>query len=171
MSLSDYALNLLLVALVLRQIRGKRLTVVSLAWPVGIVVIAAVEYLHGVPAAGNDLELVGAGVLVGGTLGGLCGLFTRIHRLPDRALVAKATGLAAALWVLGTGARMAFALYAQNGGGPAIGRFSVAHDITGARAWTAALVLMALAEVLGRTAILGARMVHAAPTCTLPVDR
>lgn len=170
MSPGDYALNLLLVALVLRQIRGKRLTAVSLAWPVGIVTLAGVEYLHGVPAAGNDLELAGAGVLVGATLGGLCGLFTRIHRLPDRALVAKATGMAAALWILGTGARMAFALYAENGGGPEIGRFSVAHDITGARAWTAALVLMALAEVLGRTAILGARMLNAAPAAVPSAD-
>jgi hypothetical protein len=52
---------------------------------------------------------------------------------------------------------MAFAIWASNGGGPALGRFSAAHHITSATAWTAALVLMALAEVLVRTGLLWVR--------------
>lgn len=157
MSIEDYALNLALVAIVVRQVRGKRLTPIGLLWPVALVVAAAVKYLHGVPTAGNDLDLVFAGAASGALLGSLCGVFTRIHRLPDRTLLAKATGLAAVLWVLGVGARMAFAFYAEHGGGPEIARLSTAYDITNAQAWTAALVLMSLAEVLGRTALLAIR--------------
>ena len=48
------------------------------------------------------------------------------------------------MWVAGVGARMAFAFAATHGAGPAIGRFSVAHHITGSGAWVAALVMMAL---------------------------
>jgi hypothetical protein len=158
----DYALNLLLVAAVVRQMRGKKLTAVGLLWPIGLVVVAAIEYLHSIPSAGDDLELALAGAAIGATLGCLCGLFTRIHRLPDDSLVAKATGAAAVLWVLGIGARMAFALYAENGGGPSVARFSAVHHITSAAAWTAALILMALTEVIGRTAVLGGRAYRAA---------
>ncbi len=157
MSVEDYALNLVLVAVVIRQIRGRKLTAIGLLWPVGLVVFAAVEYLHGLPTSGNDLTLVVAGAIVGGTLGCLCGLLTRIHRLPDESLLAKATAAAALLWVLGVGARMGFAVYAENGGGPAIARFSAAHHITSAAAWTACLLLMSLSEVLGRTALLATR--------------
>jgi hypothetical protein len=156
-SLEDYTLNLLLVAVVIRQVRGKKLTPVGLLWPVGLVVAAGVEYLHGIPTAGNDLPLAAGGALLGAVLGCLCGLFTRIHRLPDNTLLAKATGLAALLWVLGVGARMGFALYAENGGGPAIAQFSATHHITSAAAWTACLLLMSLTEVLGRTALLATR--------------
>jgi hypothetical protein len=161
MTPGDYALNLLLVAAVVRQMRGKKLTAVGLLWPVGLVVLAAVEYLHSIPSAGNDLELALAGALIGATLGCLCGLLTRIHRQPDHSLLAKATGAAAVLWVLGVGARMAFALYAENGGGPSVAHFSAIHHITGAAAWTAGLILMSLTEVLGRTAVLAARALRA----------
>jgi hypothetical protein len=157
LSLEDYAVSLLLVAVVIRQVRGKKLTAVGLAWPVGLVVWAAVEYLQGIPTAGNDLPLELGGALLGAVLGCLCGLFTRIHRLPDDSLQAKATGVAALLWVLGVGARMGFALYAENGGGPRIAQFSATHHITSAAAWTACLLLMSLTEVLGRTALLAGR--------------
>jgi hypothetical protein len=52
---------------------------------------------------------------------------------------------------------MAFVFAAYHGLGPAIGRFSAAHDITSKQAWAAALVMMALADVLTRLAVLFAR--------------
>ncbi|MDX6392975.1 MAG: hypothetical protein QOJ73_4038 [Streptosporangiaceae bacterium] len=157
MSIGDYALNLVLVALVVRQVSGKKLTLIGLTWPVVLVVGAGVKYLHGVPTSGNDLALVTTGGVLGTTLGCLCGLCTRIHRQPDGGLLAKATGLAALLWILGIGARVAFAIYAENGGATTIAQFSTRYSISGAPAWTACLVLMSLTEVLGRTALLGAR--------------
>ena len=157
MSLADYGVNLLLVALVIRQIRGKKLTAFGLLWPVGLVAWAGETYLHAIPTAGNDVPLILTGALTGAVLGCACGLLTRIHRQPDGTLVAKATSIAALLWVLGVGARMGFALYAQNGGGPAIARFSADNHITSGAAWTACLILMSLTEVLGRTALLATR--------------
>jgi hypothetical protein len=60
---------------------------------------------------------------------------------------------------------MAFAFAATHGAGPAIGRFSIAHHITGSGAWVAALVMMALADVLTRLAVvyLRGRRLTAAP--------
>ncbi len=166
MSAGDYALNALLIAVVIRQIRGKRLTVVGLIWPIALVAIAGVKYLHGIPTAGNDVPFVVAGGLVGIGLGTGAGLLTEIRELPAGGLLARATASAAVLWTLGTGARMGFAVFAQNGGSAAIARFSAANHITGAGAWTACLVLMALAEVVGRTAALAWRAwrVRAAPS-------
>jgi glyoxylase-like metal-dependent hydrolase (beta-lactamase superfamily II) len=39
------------------------------------------------------------------------------------------------------------------GAGPAIAAFIIAHHITGSAAWTAALVMMALADVLTRLVV------------------
>jgi len=58
------------------------------------------------------------------------------------------------MWIGGVGARLAFAVAASNGAGPAIARFSVAHHNTGSAAWVAALVMMALADVLTRLAVI-----------------
>jgi len=57
------------------------------------------------------------------------------------------------MWITGVGARMVFYFAATHGAGPAIARFSIAHHITGSAAWTAALVMMALADVLTRLAV------------------
>ena len=38
--------------------------------------------------------------------------------------------------------------------GPAIARFGIAHHITGSAAWVAALVMMALADVLTRLVVI-----------------
>src|SRR5438270_893984 len=86
-------------------------------------------------------------VVPGAVLEAGAGVLTQIRRLPDDRLLAKATIPAALLWVAGTGARMEFAVFAENGGAAAIARFSTANRITGAAAWTACLLLMALAEV------------------------
>ena len=70
------------------------------------------------------------------------------------------------MWIGGVGARLAFAIAAGNGAGPAIARFSIAHHITGSAAWIAALVMMALADVLTRLAVIylrGRRLAAAAP--------
>jgi hypothetical protein len=155
MSTTDYLLNGALIALVVLQLRGRRLTARSLLLPVAIVVFAAVEYLHGIPTAGNDLTLALVGAFAGVALGTACGLATRVFRRADGATVAKAGPLAAALWVAGIGSRIAFALYSSHGGGREIERFSTAHHITSVEAWVACLILMALCEVLTRTATIG----------------
>ena len=171
MSLTDYVLDIALIALVLLQVRGTRVTPRSLLLPFVIVGWAAANYLKGVPTAGNDLLLVGGCVAVGALLGGLCALFTSVRSGSNGTPVAKAGVLAAALWIVGVGARFAFQLYATHGGGPAIGRFSVAHDITSSEAWAAALILMALAEVVFRQGIIAVKAFALQPRSAVEEER
>jgi hypothetical protein len=157
MSLSDYAIDIALIAVVLLQIRGRRLTTRALLLPVILVGYVAVNYLHSVPTAGNDLLLVVATASVGAMLGLLSGLFTNLRAGRDGIPYAKAGLVAATLWVVGTGTRLAFQVYASHGGSAAIGRFSAAHHITSGQAWVAALILMAMGEALARTGVLALR--------------
>jgi hypothetical protein len=157
MTFTDYLIDISLIGIVLFQVRGRRLTTRALLLPVGIVAYVAYTYLRSVPTAGNDLFLVAGCAALGALLGGLAGRFTTVRADAEGFAVAKAGVAAAALWILGTGGRLAFQVYASHGGGPAIERFSVSHDITSAAAWTAALILMALCEAVVRTGILGWR--------------
>jgi len=157
MTTSEYLLNGLLVLVVVRQLRGKRLAGANLYIPLALVAYAAFRFLHSVPTAGNDLWLALTGAAAGLVLGTLCALYTRVYPDHDGVPFARATAVAAALWIVGVGSRIAFSLYAQHGGGASIIRFSAHHDITTAQTWVAALVLMALTEVVSRTAILVAR--------------
>lgn len=69
--------------------------------------------------------------------------------------------MAGVLWVVGIGARMCarigFGHAVGHGAGPAITRFSIAHHITSGRACVAALVMMVLAELALRLAIMQLR--------------
>jgi hypothetical protein len=157
MTLNDYLIDIALIAVVLLQVRGRRLTTRSMLLPVLLVGLAAHSYLHSIPTAGNDLVLVIGCTAVGAILGGLCALATSLKRDGEGFVIAKAGFVAAALWILGVGTRFAFQLYASHGGGPALERFSASHDITSPAAWTAALVLMAIGEVLLRTGVIAWR--------------
>jgi hypothetical protein len=164
MSLTDYAIDIALISIVFLQMRGRRLTLRNLVLPIGIVAYVATSYLNGIPTAGNDLLLVMVGVGAGAILGLLSGLFTSVRLGPEGHPFAKAGLAAAGLWVLGTGTRLAFQVYSSHGGQGAIGRFSAAHGITSGEAWVAALILMALGEVLARTAVLALRAYNLAPS-------
>lgn len=154
MTLTDYLLDIGLIAVVLLQVRGRRLTFRSMLIPIGIVAWAASNYLHGIPTSHNNLVLIGGATLIGAVLGGLCALFTSVKRDSQGFLFAKAGFVAAAFWILGTGARLAFQLYATHGGESSIARFSSTHGITTINAWTAALIMMAIGEVVLRTGII-----------------
>ncbi len=157
MTFTDYAIDITLIALVILQIRGRRLTGRALLLPVVLVGYVAANYLHGIPTAGNDLIVVAGAATLGIALGVLCALFTTVKPGPDGHPVAKAGLIAAVLWVLGTGTRLAFQLYATHGGAGAIGRFSASHSITSSEVWVAALILMAMGEALARTGVLALR--------------
>jgi hypothetical protein len=156
-SATDYLINSILVLLVVRQILGTRLTPQTLLLPVAIVVGAVVYYHPSVPTAGNDVLLDVILTSAGLVLGALCALATHLRRGADGVPVAKAGAVAAVLWVTGIGARMAFAFAGTHGAGPALLRFSVAHQITSGDAWVAALFAMALAEVTARLTVLWLR--------------
>jgi hypothetical protein len=157
MTTTDYLINALFIGLVVLQVRGKRLTTLGLVLPLAVVAWVASQYLHTVPTAGNDLALIVVGVGAGLALGIGCAMATSLTRTPDGDAFAKAGLVAAVLWVLGIGARLAFTLYASHGGQRAIAHFSLAHHITSGQAWVSCLILMAVAEVVGRSAVLAQR--------------
>jgi hypothetical protein len=145
-----YLINALLVLLVVRQVREHQLDARALAVPVLAVAAAAVMFLHAVPAGGSDITLDLLCAAAGAAMGAIGGLATRLRPGPGGRPLGRAGVLAASMWIAGVGARMAFYFAATHGAGPAIAAFSIAHHITGSAAWTAALVMMALADVTAR---------------------
>ncbi len=109
--------------------------------------------------AGNDVNLEASLACTGAALGIAAGFATSIRRLGSGAF-AKAGALAAVLWVLGIGARVAFSLWVSHGGQTTVARFSALHHITSGHAWAAAFILMAMIEVAARTGILYAKTVR-----------
>ena len=153
-NITTYLISASLILLVIRQIREHPLDARSLATPVLAVGAAAVMFLHSVPAGGSDLALEAACVAAGAAMGAIGGLATRLRLGADGRPLGRAGWLAAGMWIGGVGARLVFAIAAGNGAGPAIARFSIAHHITGSSAWVAALVMMALADVLTRLVVI-----------------
>jgi hypothetical protein len=169
MSTTDYLINGLLVALVIRQVRGRPLSIKMLCVPLVIVAVFALEYLHGLPTSGPNLVLVLIGVGAGAVLGTGAGLLTRVFRGPDGSIWSKAGVAAAVLWVVGVGSRIAFELYVTHGGEKAVERFSAAHGITNINAWVDGLILMSLVEVVCRTTVIGLRFFRMHRADAVPV--
>lgn len=157
MSTTDYVIGAILVLIVLRQIRWRRQTVANLIYPLVLVGAAAAYYLKSIPTQGNDTTLYLALAALGAVLGVGGALATHMRRDQDGCPMSRAGWLAAAIWVVAMGSRMAFAYAATNGWGPTVVSFSIAHRITGAAAWTAALLMMAVAQVAIRIVFLRMR--------------
>ena len=156
MTTTDYLISAVLVLLVIPQVRGTRLNLRNLLLPLVLVGAAAAYYLKTVPTQGHDVALDVATVLAGVLIGAACAYTTRLRR-QNGVVIAKAGFIAAVLWIVGMAARTGFAYEANHGGRTAIVDFSRTEHITGASAWTAALVLMALAQVVARLVLLRVR--------------
>jgi hypothetical protein len=146
MTSTDWILDIALVLVVFRQIRWSRIDAIFLLVPIGIVSFVAYKYLDPIPTGGNDFLLIGAFAAVGTILGISGGLTTHVKFENGRTFV-RAGFAAATLWVLGMGARLAFAVWTEHSGGPTIARFSEQHHITSVQAWVSAMILMVLCEV------------------------
>lgn len=157
MTATDYLIDSALVLLVLLQIKERKLTTQTLIRPVIIVGIAVINYLHGIPTAGNDLVLVGIVATIGLLIGLASGQTLLMRRGSDGGVLVRAGWASAIFWVLGMGSRFAFAIWISHGGSPTIAHFSAQHSITSAEAWTVALLAMAVFEVCGRSLIMAAR--------------
>jgi hypothetical protein len=157
MGLEDWIISGGLILVIVRQLRGKHLTIVGLTWPVALVVWAAFEYLGRLPGYSSDWTLTAVLAVVGLLLGLGAGQFTRVY-LEDDKVMAKASALAATLWIAGMVSRLAFGLVALNGGAHAIARLSSRLDLHSQNTWPTALITMALCEVLSRTVILLVRL-------------
>ncbi len=157
MSTTQWILSIVLLAwALLRNVGTREVTRTTYLVPIVLVVVAAGFFLLPLPTAGNDLDLVVAFGFVGVLFGLAASAGTRLgHR--DGRLVATAGAGFASLWLVMIGGRIAFAEWANGTGARAVGTFSMDHAITGADAWTAALVVMALGMVLTRTVALALR--------------
>ncbi|MEY9873020.1 hypothetical protein ABH931_002501 [Streptacidiphilus sp. MAP12-33] len=153
MTTTDYLISAALVLLVIPQIRGTRQTLRNALLPLVAVGAAAAYYLKSFPTQGHDVQLYLIGGLVGAALGIACGAATRVSRVVDGAAVAKAGAAAAALWIVGMASRAGFEYWTSHSGASSIAHFSRDNLITGAAAWTAALLLMALTQVLARLVV------------------
>ncbi len=159
MSPVDYVIDILLIALVLRQIRRQPLTAGSIILPAVLIIAAGLNYLRPFRIGGSDLALIVLLTAVGTALGMLSGLATRVWR--DNGVIMSQAGVAAALlWIVGMAGRFGFAYYSTHGGRNEVAQFSIAHHITGDAVWMTALVLMAFGEVLARVLVLQIRRVR-----------
>jgi len=157
MTTTDYLIDSALILLVLLQIKERPITTRQLLRPVIIVGIAVASYLNGIPTGGNDLVLAGALALLGGAIGVASGQTVIVRRSEAGEALGRSGWMSGFFWVLGMGSRMAFLVWISHGGSATIAHFSANHSITSSEAWTVALLAMAVAEVLGRTAVLALR--------------
>ena len=150
MTAVQWTLNLTLLGWVLlRNVGTRPLDRAALTVPLLVVGIAGGIFLRDLPTDGNDVPLDVLFTAAGLVLGLAATAVTRIRPVEGR-LVVTAGAAFAALWIAVIGGRIAFAEWANGAGSRTVGQFSRDHLITGADAWTAAFVLMALAMVLGR---------------------
>ncbi|MFT4235383.1 MAG: DUF1453 domain-containing protein [Microbacterium sp.] len=156
MDLTEWIISISLILVVVTQIRGRKLTLVGLLWPVPLVIWGAINYLSGIPGYAADWSFVAACFDAGVGLGAGCGFLTDVY-VENGVVKARARWLAAILWLMGTGGRLAFGLFALNGGGPAIAKASKALGIHSANTWASGLIVMALCEVLTRSTVLFVR--------------
>ena len=157
MSTTQWILSLALLAwALLRNLGTREVTRGTFLLPLVIVAAAGSYFLFPLPTAGNDLDLVAAFGLLGVLFGLAAAAVTKLHHVDGR-LVATAGAGFAALWLVMIGGRIAFAEWANGAGARTVGMFSRDHAITGADAWTAAFVVMALGMVLARTVALAVR--------------
>ena len=165
MRTTDYLINAVFVLFVFRQAREQELDRRSVIIPLAIVAYVAHLYVRSIPAAGNDVVLIGALGTVGLALGIASGLATHVRAGENGLAVASVGWIAGALLIAGIGSRMVFAFAVSHGAHHAIASFSYSHQI-GAAAWPVALVLMALLEVSTRIAIVQLRGRHAMQSST-----
>lgn len=163
MTTSEYVLGFGLLALILSTNLGVRaLTRRRFTLPLFAVAIAAASFLRTVPTIGHDLLFITGAAVVGLGCGVLTGALSRLERRPDGRLVTRAGAAFAAVWVVIVGGRTLFGYGATHWWRDTVRTFSVHYQIT-PTAYTSAFVLMALAMVVGRLAVIGlqaARLLH-----------
>ncbi|MFZ0768274.1 MAG: hypothetical protein WAM64_03525 [Acidimicrobiales bacterium] len=158
MTATNYIIDVLLIALVLRQLRVRRLTTRMVLLPTILVAWAFITYFKAFTLNTNDVVLIVVFSVVGVALGVASGLATRVWT-SQHGILCQAGAVAATTWIAGMGFRLAFQIWANTkSGGNWIVRFSLAHHINSEQAWVTALLLMALGEVMARVGILQWRL-------------
>lgn len=160
MSTGEYLLNFgLLGVMIGTQWGSHAMTLRRVIVPLVIVAGVGAYFLSaGIPTLGGDQTLEASLAAAGIAFGLLAGAVVDVTRDGRSGRVMVRAGLAyAAVWCVALGGRVLFAWGATTVWSEQIVQFSRTHEITGSAAWTAAFVLMALAMVITRTAVLGTR--------------
>lgn len=163
MTTAQWLLNVGLLIFILGTNLGTRqVTRRRLAMPILLAAVAGILLLWNAPTRGNDvaLDFIGAGA--GLALGILAALLMPLERRAHGTVVSKAGLPYAVLWLLVIGGRVAFAELASGWAAGPIRDFSISNSITGADAWTAGFVIMALTMVAARviTTFVRSRALH-----------
>ncbi len=154
MTTSELLLNLGILAFVLLTGLGTRaLTRRRYTLPIVIVAVVAVVFLRTIPTSGNDIGIVVTLGIAGVAFGLLAGALMSVNKSASGSLVTEAGAAYAAIWIAVIVGRIIFAFGADHWYVSQIASFSRQYEITGASAWTAAFVMMALAMVLARVAV------------------
>ena len=164
MTTTDWILDIVLIALVLRQIREARIDKRFVLIPASIVAYTGSHYLTSVPTGGNNLYYVGGLLALGIALGVAGGLTTHVRAAEGHGY-ARAGLAAAGIWVVSMSVRMGFLVWISYGSGKDWLRdYSIAHHVTSGNVWQTGLVLLALSEVIVRLGIIVARSQQAKRT-------
>jgi hypothetical protein len=166
MSVTDYVIDILLIAVIFRQVRTHELTTRSALLPLVLIAVAGFVYLRPAGRHGNDLVLIVVLTVTGIVIGLVSGMADSVRLNADGRVLARAGVVSVLAWIIGMGLRFGFEYYAYHSGAAAVARYSVAHDITGARIWTTAFVLMAFGQVVARVGLLQYRRIRLAGQAT-----
>jgi hypothetical protein len=158
MNAGIWIVNLAVLASVLGTDLGRReITKRRLLRPAIVAAVIVPMYLKHPATSGNGLVLELALGALGLMLGLAAAALLRTRRDPETGTVSTQGGAAyAALWTAVVGARLTFSYGAQHWFNESLGRWMYQHAVT-SDALTDALVLMAIAMLLGRTGTLAAR--------------
>jgi hypothetical protein len=159
MTVTQIAINLaLLVAVVFTPLGRRVVTRRRFTVPLIIVAAAGFEYLRGAPIVGHDVGFYVVGAAAGAVFALIASLFVRVEREATGEIVARTGLLYALVWLVVIGGRVSFAEAATHTSfSHTVASFSRSEAISGSGAWRAMFVLMALAMVLTRLVVLGAR--------------
>jgi hypothetical protein len=117
-------------------------------------------FLTAVPTSGHDVALQVVGAVVGVLLGLVCHLFLSVRFDPDKGKNGRSVSRAgfgyAAFWVVIFGGRLLFIYGTEHWFTVSLGQFFVRHQLS-ADGLTNALIFMAIAMALARSALLGVR--------------
>ncbi len=161
MPASVWVINLVVLGAILEADLGRR----KIGWfrvlrPLAAVAAIIPLYLVTVPTSGNNLALEGIAAGVGVILGLGCHLFISVRFDASAGRTGRPVSHAgvgyAAFWVVVFAARLAFIYGAEHLFSASLGQFLVAHQLS-ATGLTDALIFMALAMALARSALLAGR--------------
>lgn len=155
-------IDILLIAVIFRQVRTHELTARSALLPLALMAVAGLVYLRPSGLHGYDLVLIVVLTVTGMVIGLVSGTADSVRLTGDGRVLARAGVVSVFAWIIGMGFRFGFEYYADHSGAAAVTRYSIAHDITGAQIRTTAFVLMAFGQVIARVGLLQYRRIRLA---------